>query len=80
VKNFGAHVGKCRVDCDAESGSGLELEVVDLEGLRGLQVQLRDADGHQAPEVLQGLDEADVDVGVGGDAALQVVGELEAIL
>ena len=65
-----------KVDRDPETGPGLELEIVDLEGLRGPQVELRDPDWHEASEVFQCFDQTHVDVGIIGHATLQVICEL----
>jgi len=70
------HVCKSRVDRDSETGPSFELEVVDLEGLGRPQVELGDPDGHEAPQILQGFEQAHVDVGIVGHATLQVVCKL----
>ena len=64
------HIGEGGVDRDAQPGSGLKLQVVDLEGFRGPQVELGYAHGHQAPQVFQGFDKTNINVWIVCNATL----------
>jgi hypothetical protein len=68
------YVGECGPDVH-DPWFAVELEVVDLEGFAPSESELRDADGHETSELVQGLSEALVDV-LESDALGQVVGKV----